>query len=43
MPVTRPKSDFDRWDDREKDMDESHKTGKGVYAKGAKNAKGKKD
>lgn len=41
MPITQPKSDFDRWQDKEKDRDESQKTGKQVYIKGVKNGKKK--
>jgi cytochrome c peroxidase len=31
-----PQSDFDRWQDREDDMDENLKKGKEVYIKGEK-------
>jgi hypothetical protein len=43
MPIEQPKSNFDRWQDRENDMDESHKTGKDSYIKGEnRNGKNKK-
>ena len=31
-----PSSDFNRYEDRQKDMDESHKIGEGIYLKGDK-------
>ena len=36
-----PKSDFDRYEDKQKDMDESLKMGEGIYVKGGKNGKKK--
>lgn len=41
MSVTQPNSDFNKYEDKQKRMDESHQTGKGVYKKGdEQNAKG---
>lgn len=37
-----PQSDFDRYEDKQKDMSENLKTGEGIYVKGEKrNEKGK--
>ena len=40
--IETPKSDFDRYEDKQKDMDESLKTGEGIYVKGEKIKNGKK-
>lgn len=40
--IETPKSDFDRWADKEKKRDESLKTGEGIYLKGEKNGKAKR-
>jgi hypothetical protein len=36
MPIEKPDSDFDRYENKQGKMDESHKTGKNVYVKGEK-------
>ena len=42
MPVTNPKSDFDRWENKEKDRKESLKMGEESYLKGVKSNASKK-
>lgn len=39
--IETPSSDFDRYEDKQKDMDTSHKTGESIYVKGD-NSNGKK-
>lgn len=36
MPITNPDSDFDRYANKQKDLNEGHKTGKNIYVKGEK-------